>query len=46
MGRDEVIEMPSELVVVVVAEALDGCVRDSADHAFDRAPDRFMKPKP
>ena len=35
VGGDEVVEMPSELIVVVVVEALDGCVLDGPVHALD-----------
>lgn len=34
---DEVLEVSAQLVVVVVVEALDGCVLDGAVHSFDLA---------
>lgn len=37
VGRDEVVEVPPELVVAVVVEAFDGAVLDGAVHPFDLA---------
>jgi hypothetical protein len=37
VGLDEIGEVPAELVVGVVVEALDGCFLDSPVHAFDLA---------
>ena len=37
VGADEVGEVISQLVVIVVVEALDGCFLDRAVHAFDLA---------
>lgn len=34
---DDILEVSAQLVVVVVVEALDGCVLDGAAHPFDLA---------